>query len=417
MRPAYSASVIGNADGTDSIGASYERQVGLAFADTDGVLASGSLGKDLLVEDPAWPFGKRLDEDEVVRAFGAAWSDAAPSARSNGGVVLAEASDLARALRYRSLVGADRYRVLFDQALAATDALFARLLSQVDLEHDAVLVVAPYARAGDRDLTVLGLHRPGERPGYLRSASTQRSGFLTLVDVAPTILDTLGVARPVDMEGRPAELAASSSDLGARVDRLVSLNAASRFRERLLVPTTMVAVLLMALVAAATTVLLAGERGGRWRPVVAFVALFDLAVLPCSYLARGFPLEDLGIGFYWGFVVGMAAAIAAVATLVERRTGRARLALVAVLALVALVPVADVVSGSHLSLSRRLRLLAHGQLPAVRDLQLLLWDVGRGRVPAGCCRAAVTVVGPPAQPGCGAVGGHPCRAGRAHLGL
>jgi hypothetical protein len=345
------ADVIGNADGTDSIGPSYERQAGLALADEDGVLSRGSLGRDLLVDDAAWPFGKRLDADDVVAHFESAWSDAAPTGASKGGVVLVEGSDLARALRYRPLVDSARYRELFDQALAATDALFGRLMAEVDPARDAVLVVAPYARAGDRDLTVIGLHRPGQRAGYLRSASTQRSGFLTLVDVAPTILDTLGLDRPVDMEGRPAELVASSTSLEGRVDRLVSLNAASRFRERLLVPTTMLAVLVMAVVAAATTVVLAGERGDRWRPWIGAVALFDLAVLPCSYLARGFPLEDLGIGFYWGFVLGLAAVVAAMATLVERRTGRARLAVVAVLGLVALVPVADVVSGSHLSLS------------------------------------------------------------------
>ncbi len=36
-------SVIGNADGTDAIGPSYERQVGLALADADGVVARGAL--------------------------------------------------------------------------------------------------------------------------------------------------------------------------------------------------------------------------------------------------------------------------------------------------------------------------------------------------------------------------------------
>ena len=89
------------------------------------------------------------------------------------------------------------------------------------------------------------LQAPRATGGYLRSASTQRSGFLTLVDIGPTILDTLGLERPVDMEGRPAEVVGSGASLEARVDRLISLNAASRFRERLLVPTTSVVVLLL----------------------------------------------------------------------------------------------------------------------------------------------------------------------------
>ena len=86
----------------------------------------------------------------------------------------------------------------------------ARLLDRVDPQRDTVLMVALQPaqrpqpdrgraagpRAGAR-LPPLGLH-----PAV---------GFLTLVDVAPTLLDQLGVARPVDMEGRPAEVVASNA--------------------------------------------------------------------------------------------------------------------------------------------------------------------------------------------------------------
>ena len=80
-------------------------------------------------------------------------------------------------------------------------------------------------------------------------------------------------------------------------------NAASRFREQLLFPTTLVVVVVLAAVCAAAVIVIA--RGGwpRAAPAVTFVALADLAMLPLSYLARGFPLEDLGIGFYWAFVL------------------------------------------------------------------------------------------------------------------
>lgn len=381
----YRTAVIANADGTDSIGASYERQAGLALADTDGVLAAGQLDKDLLIDDPAWPFGERLDHDAVVDAFRQEWTRADPAAE--GSVVLVEASDLSRVLRYRSMVGSTRYRVLFERALQRTDELFGRLMEEVDLDRDSVLVVAPYARSGDRDLTVFALREPGTRPGYLRSASTQRSGFLTLVDVAPTILRVLDIERPVDMEGRPAERLTSSSSLDARIDRLISLNDASRFRERLLVPTTTVVVLVMAALAAVTTVFLAGERGERWRPLLRAVALGDLAILPASYLARGFPLEDLGIGFYWGFVLVVAAATAAVTTYVEQRTGRPRLALTTVLVLVAGVPIADVMSGSRLSLSA-----AFGYSPTGNSRLYGISNYSYGMVAVAVCLLASILV-------------------------
>ncbi len=210
---------IGNADGTDSVSASYERQVGLAATTGDGVIPAGALGPDLLVRDPSRPFGERLDIDSVMERFEDAW--AAPAGR-DGGLVVVEASDLARSMRYRDRVDIDRYEELRSQALEDTDRLVAELLAEVDPERDAVLLVAPYNLPDDRDLTVSALRAPGQEAGYLRSASTQRSGFLTLVDVAPTVLDLLDVPRPVEMEGRPAEVVASGASLPDRVDHLVA---------------------------------------------------------------------------------------------------------------------------------------------------------------------------------------------------
>jgi hypothetical protein len=401
---------IGNADGTDTVGTSYERQVGLAAATGDGVIPAGELDADLLTRDPSRPFGQRLDLDKVIQRFDRAWGE--PAGR-DGGLVVVEASDLARSMRYRDRVDLARYEDLRSQALEDTDDLVARLLARVDPERDTVLMVAPYNLPDDRNLTVAALRGPGIEPGYLRSASTQRSGFLTLVDVAPTVLDQLGVARPVEMEGRPAEAVASGASLDDRIDRLVALNEASRFRERLLFPTTLAVVVVLAGLCAATVVVLV--RGGppRARAILAFVALADLAVLPMSYVARAFPLEDLGAGFYWAFLVATGLLVAAVATLAGRAPRRGRLALVAVLALVLAVPLADVMLGSHLSLSAAFgysptgnsRLYgisnyAFGQVAAASCLLAALvasrWPSRRGRAAAiGLLAAVLVVIGMP----------------------
>lgn len=375
-----STTAIGNADGTDSIAASYERQVGLAMADTDGVLADGSIGKDLLLDDPAAPFGTRTDADAVVTAFGSAWQAATPSDADPGGVVMVEASDLARVLRYRPMVDGTRYATMREEALRAADDLFERLMDDVDLERDTVLVVAPYNRAGDRDLTAIALRRPDGGPGYLASASTQRAGFLTLVDVAPTILVTFDIARPVEMEGRPAEVSSSSRSLDGKVEHLISLNEASRFRERLLVPTTLVVVVILVLVAAAAAIALIRRRGTGWSRWIAPLALFDLGILPASYLARGFALEDLGIGFYWAFTLGVALVTAAVGVAVGRATGRPRAGLALVLSVVALVLVADVVTGSRLSLSA-----AFGYSPTGNSRLYGISNYSYGQLAAATC--------------------------------
>lgn len=371
-------SVIGNADGTDSIGASYERQVGLALASPDGVVDAGALGKELLVDDPSRPFGKRLDPAVVTDAFTTAWQRA-----EGGGVVLVEASDLARTMRYRPLVARVRYDAIRALALQEADVLLGDLLDQVDARRDAVLLVAPYNLAGDRDLTAVALRTPTTPPGYLMSASTQRSGFLTLVDLAPTILDRFGVVRPAAMEGRPAEVVESTTPLDRRIDRLVSLNEASRYRERLLTPTTLVVVLGLALLSAGAAIVVAGGRSRRWERTVAVLALVDLAVLPASYIARAAPLEDLGIGVYWAIVGGLAGIAALVATVAGRRTGRTHLPLVLVLGLVALVLVADVTTGSRLSLNA-----AFGYSPTGNSRLYGISNYSFGQVAAAMCLLA-----------------------------
>jgi hypothetical protein len=378
-----STSAIGNADGTDSVGQSYERQVGLAFAETDGVVTRGAIERDLLVDDPGAPFGVRLDHQVVLEHFAQDWAAAEPTGEDGGGVVLVEASDLARTLRYRPMVGSERFARMWDAALLDTDRLVGELLAQVDPERDAVLVLAPYNRVGSRDLTAVALKRPGTDPGYLKSASTQRSGFLTLVDIGPTILDTFDIERPVDMEGRQAELVDSSASLDERIEHLVSLNEASRFREKLLTPTTVAVVIVLALVAAGTVIAVVGRLGPRWRRALAFTALVDLAVFPASYLARLVDLEDLGIGFYWVFVVVVAGAIAGAASVFAARRGQPRAGLVLVLVVIAVVLVGDVMTGSRLSLSA-----AFGYSPTGNSRLYGISNYSYGQLAAAVCLLA-----------------------------
>ncbi|MGH9186222.1 MAG: hypothetical protein ACRD0U_10480, partial [Acidimicrobiales bacterium] len=375
--------VIGNADGTDSLGTSYQRQVGLALADTDGVLTAGNLRADLLVAEPSRPYGYRLEHDAVLESFAEAWGDGSSDERR---VVLVEASDLARTMRYRPLVDAARYDELRQQAVADADALFEDLLAEVDPERDAVMVIAPYNQAGTNGLTVVALRTPTTRPGYLKSASTQRAGIVTLVDVAPTVLDTLGIARPVEMEGREFEVSASSASLDDRRDHLVTINEASRFRERLLFPTTLALVLILTGVAALAAIVMAGEWSDRARRAVRFAALANLAGFPMSYVARAFPLEELGSGFYWTFLVVTSLCVAIAATMAGARTGRPRLALTAVLVLVLAVLVGDVMTGSNLHLSA-----AFGYSPTGNSRLYGISNYSFGQLAAATCLLAAFI--------------------------
>lgn len=81
--------------------------------------------------------------------------------------------------------------------------------------RNRLLPIAVYGLAG------------GEGEGGLKSPTTRRGGLVAATDVAPTILDRLGVERPSSMEGRPIEPAPrmSAADLQSMSDRLSLIQA------------------------------------------------------------------------------------------------------------------------------------------------------------------------------------------------
>ncbi|MEL7209679.1 MAG: hypothetical protein AAGK32_15825, partial [Actinomycetota bacterium] len=219
----WSTAVVANADGVEQgVGVGFGRTAVVGLMTSDGTVDDGAVGPALLVEDPIAPFGQRLDEDAVVEAFEGVWTD-----RS---VVMVEASDLVRADAYRERATDDQRRAQREDALAATDALIGRLLEDVDPERDAVLTVGPHHRAAEGHLTIAALRAPGIEPGLMKSATTRRTGYVTLVDVAPTIIDLVGGERPSSMEGRAFERSATGGTAEDRVELLADSDERAQWR-------------------------------------------------------------------------------------------------------------------------------------------------------------------------------------------
>ena len=289
------AAAIGTADGTtEEADTVYARQVVIGLMSSDGLVPGGRVGDDLLEPDPEAPFGHRLDEQEVVTAFDDAWVDRA--------VVLVEASDLARADSYRPLATPEQRARQRIQALERSDQLLGRLLTRVDPATDAVLVVGPYPATGSDHLTVAALRARGVEPGLLKSAVTRRAGFVTLVDVAPTILSLLDIDRPDSMEGRRFERSGTGGSAADRRAWLERSNAEAQWRDDMvaLVATAFVVAQLILWIVAVRA-LGRGSQGGRHAVEVASLAV--LAVLPLTYLAGALPFHEWGAPAYWAFLV------------------------------------------------------------------------------------------------------------------
>jgi hypothetical protein len=346
----YTAQVVANADGTppDATGSVpvYARSAVGALMGEEGRLAHGAVSRSLLRHDDAAPYGERLDQSAVVDAFAREWQ-----ARS---VALVEASDLVRADHAASSATAEGAGRLRRRALSWSDELFGALLRHVDLSRDAVLVLAPVPPGGNRSLTVAGLRAPGIGAGLLRTATTRRAGFVTLADVAPTVLDQLGVAAPESMEGRPM---LDESGHGSAADRIATLEQAStdgQLRDDLVDPVTATVLWTAIALAVATTLLLVVApsfllRRAWLAAVVQWIALalvgFVVATSPATLFHFG---EHGGKAAYWIFVLAFAAVFALVCRLLARR--RPLDAIFWALGALLAVNVLDQLTGGHLEL-------------------------------------------------------------------
>jgi hypothetical protein len=258
-------------------------------------------------------------------------------------VVLVEGSDLERADAYKVFSTSEDWSRLRKQALAWTDAMVGRLLAAVDSRRDAVVVVGPSHPAKTDALTVAAVNAPGVKPGLLQSGTTRRAGFATLADVAPTILDVLGVSPPTSMEGRPLTVQTGGGSAAHRRTTLIETNTNALFRDSLVTEATYVYIVATVVVAVALIV------GGRLKALRVWLRLLALALigyLIATYLAG--PLHFAGHGgivAFWCFVIGTAIAIAVFCELVGRRSVLDPLVLA--LAGLLILHVADLLTGAR----------------------------------------------------------------------
>lgn len=364
--------VVGNADDgeLEATPDGFHRELALGLVDRGGRVP-GTVGPELLVTDPSAPFGVRLDEEAVLRAFRSRW-------QTGRRVVLVEASDLARADAYRAVASAGQRRALLAAALARTDALVGRVMRSVDPRHDAVLTVAPYHSSAGRELTVMALRAPGSPTGVLRSATTRRAGFVQIADVAPTILSVLGVSQPETMEGRPAEVVADGASLVARISPLVRENEAAQFRDA--VTGRAGTVLVVSTVVFAIGAVLVPRRSRFGRVGIPLAALALIGLVLGTFALGPLPFHRWGQGAYWLALGGFAAAFAVACRLAGARRAAGLGPLLVALGLVVSVHVADVLTGARLELDS-----AFGYSPTVGVRLAGLGNLGS----ADLCAAAL----------------------------
>ena len=339
--------VIGNADGAEAVtgadpDAGIERPAVAGLMDARGTVPAGQVDESLLEAAPRFPFGVRLDPDRVVDAFTDVWSA--------NTVVLVEASDQLRALRAVPFTSTTQARGDRLRALRHFDVIVGRLLDQVDPARDAVVVISPMSAPTSGDLAIAAVRAPGVDRGLLRSATTRRTGFVNLVDMAPTVLDLLGIDRPDEMEGREVSVEPPAGAVDARVSWLARASRDGVFRDNQQGAAAAVVVGLAALLALGTGIVVARGLGRAARAAVRFSALSLIGFLAATYAAG--PLHfahNGGRTMFWVFLVVFGLGFGAICTLAGRRSVAD--ALLVALGVTVAVHAVDLVTGQRLELS------------------------------------------------------------------
>lgn len=336
----FGRTVIANADRQGIDAPELHREAALALMDSSGRVP-GAVNR-LLVQDPNAPFGQRLDPAAVMEQFPRDF-------QSRRQVVIVEASDLARADAYRPLADPAQRATMHMAALRATDRLVGRLLKRVDLRRDAVAVIAPYHSGRARTLTVAAIRAPGLEPGLLESATTRRTGFVQIVDVAPTILDLVGIRRPDAMEGRPARVSSTDASYQRRLDALVRLDRASQFRDQTIGAATVTLVTSTIVLVVLAIFGFGFFRNAWFRIFLRWASLAFLGYVAATFGAGVFPMYRWGTGTYFTIVAIASVGFAALCLAAGRRALVDPILIA--LGIVVAMHLGDLVSGAHLELN------------------------------------------------------------------
>ena len=138
-----------------------------------------------------------------------------------------ELGDLYRLQREAAMMTEARVQSLEQQILQDLDRFLAQLSASLS-PYEVMWLISPYIQPSDSKHKVqlapsvwLGQDEQG---GLLYSPTTRRSGIVANVDLAPTVLQSLGLGIPESMDGQPVEVTGGDVDsLWAVLEQVVTV--------------------------------------------------------------------------------------------------------------------------------------------------------------------------------------------------
>lgn len=321
-------SVLGNAD-TD-----YEknRMAALIAMDSNGIVHSGYVARDINTRDESSPFFLKTDYDKLYRKF--------TELKKRGGFIVIHLGDTVRANDIVNLVTPELYENYRVKALKDCDEFIGKIIDNLDTKKDLLLVVTPFPSFnGYREkkiLTPFIAIGPNLNRGLAISSTTRRAGIIANVDIAPTVLSFFQIPVPVKMVGHPIE----SVYFTNAYDRLLKLSKKATFTYTYR-PYFIKSYVAMQILVSLTFLLFIYYR----KNYLVFIRPFLLASmsLPLTFLILALiPGENIFYMFFWTIIITIATVI--IASKAKSTAGAVSLISLST----ALAIVADLLSGGKL---------------------------------------------------------------------
>lgn len=218
-----STAAIGNSDlGYASNAVRRVRPAAIAAMNEGGTVEFGTVSEDMLTQDLFAPYGVRTDVDAISQQLAKV---AGEMDSAKPGLIVVDSGDLYRAHDYASNVTENVAKIQWDDALKSLDDMYAR--AQKQYPNDTVILAAQVSSDPKTDKAGFGpIIISDMASGVLESASTQRPGLVTNLDLTSTILDILKVKQPVEVIGTPMQ---STSHFSIRLFERAENTVANRF--------------------------------------------------------------------------------------------------------------------------------------------------------------------------------------------
>lgn len=239
--------------------------------DRRGITPEGSIGPETLDVDPNRPYGVKTRYPYLKeRLF--SWK--------RPGLALVELGDLYRLEQLSPHMSPEHRETVKRQVLKELDRFVGEGMDH--LRRDQMLMILSPGWGVDEESAIsegllpVILHRKGEPPGLLMSTTTRRTGIISSMDVAPTVLNRLGVDIPPEMLGQPMKrVDGSLTTFWNSINRVESI-----YRMRPPVLYSYIIVQMAALVVGLSLIVNRRETAGSWMQMI----LLGILLAPFLFL-------------------------------------------------------------------------------------------------------------------------------------